>query len=82
MTIEQEIHDILARESKKKKSKSAYFLEKLQQKPELCLWGLGSHGHLWYRYLLSLGIKVNAVFDHSERAVAQWGGGREKDFFF
>lgn len=82
MTIEQEIHDILTREGKKKKSKSAYFLEKLQQKPELCLWGLGRHGHNWYSYLHSLGIKISAVYDRSEWAVAQWGGAEKKIFSF
>ena len=48
MQFEKRIHDVISREMENTESEAVRFLKKIQEKPKLCLWGLGSHGHNWY----------------------------------
>ena len=78
MNYEERVRRIISRERDNKESEAARFLEKIQEKPKLCLWGLGSHGHNWYSYLKSLGIGVDCVYDASSETLAEWHGSEEK----
>jgi len=78
MNFEERIHTVIAREMKNHEPEAARFLKKIQAKPKLCLWGLGSHGHNWYSYLKSLGIYVDYVYDASPEALDAWHGREEK----
>ena len=78
MNFEERIHAVIAREMENRESEAARFLKKIQEKPKLCLWGLGSHGHNWDGYLRSLGILADYVYDSSEENLAAWQGSGEK----
>lgn len=78
MNFEERIHAVIAREMKNRESEAARFLKKIQEKPKLCLWGLGSHGHNWDSYLRSLGILADYVYDSSRENLAAWQGSGEK----
>lgn len=78
MQFEKRIHDVISREMENTESEAVRFLKKIQEKPKLCLWGLGSHGHNWYSYLKSLGIGVDCVYDASSETLAEWHGPEEK----
>ena len=78
MNYEERVRRIISRERDDKVSEAARFLEKIQEKPKLCLWGLGSHGHNWYSYLKSLGIHVDCVYDASPETLAAWHGKEER----
>lgn len=78
MNFEERIHNVISREMENHESEAVRFLRKIQEKPKLCLWGLGSHGHNWYSYLNSLGIHVDYVYDASPEALAGWYGHEER----
>ena len=78
MNYEERVRRIISRERDNKESEAARFLEKIQEKPKLCLWGLGSHGHNWHSYLKSLGIHADCVYDASPETLAAWHGKEER----
>ena len=78
MNFEERIHQVISREMENTESEAVRFLTKIQAKPKLCLWGLGSHGRLWYAYLKKLNISIDYVFDNSSQALAQWCGEEKK----
>lgn len=78
MQFEKRIHDVISREMENTESEAVRFLKKIQEKPKICLWGLGSHGHNWYSYLKSLGIGVDCVYDASSATLAEWHGAEAK----
>ncbi len=82
MEAKERIRAVLERERDNKTPEAANFLARLKERPKLCLWGLGSHGHNWHGYLQSLGIAVDYVFDRSKDALHHWlGSGRKISSF-
>ena len=78
MTFEERVRAVMAHEMENAESEAVRFLQKIQAKPKLCLWGLGSHGHNWYLYLKSLGIHVDYVYDASPEVLAAWHGREDR----
>lgn len=78
MNFEERVRSVISHEMENHEPEAARFLKRIQEKPKLCLWGLGSHGHNWYSYLKSLGVDVDCVYDASPEALAAWYGDEER----
>ena len=78
MRFEERIRRVISRETENTEPEAARFLKTIQEKPKLCIWWLGSHGHNWYSYLKSLGIHADYVYDASPEALDGWHGSEKR----